>query len=369
MRTVRDIPILENIPVLLRISQVNNSARLAGALPTIEYLRKRHARVILMSHVSGTGTETLQPMLALMRTKIPDLGFCPVATGPEARAAVRDVPPGGVLLLENLRRNAGEEKNDPAFAEELASLGDVFVEDAFDTCHRKHASIVTLPTLLPAYAGLTVEKEVSELTKALKPKRPAFAVISGVKFSTKEPILRKLIKTYDRVAVGGALANDFLKAAGYLVGTSLVSDADERSIKEMLKNKRLVMPVDVIVAPMGAKRAAGRIAELSDVRENEAILDFGPKTAELMSDIARTSKTVLWNGPLGNFENGFSEATETFARAVAESKAYSIVGGGDTIAAIEKVEAGGRLSFISTGGGAMLDFLAEGTLPGIEALD
>lgn len=376
MRSVRDIKVLENVPVLVRTSQAMNEVRLQGALLTINYLRERHARVILGTHVSGEstagarakGTGSAMPMYEALRRHIPDIAWCPVAVGPEAREAVRKLLPGQVLLLENLRRNPGEEKNDPEFSKELAMLADVFVQDSFDTCHREHASIIGVPGLLPSYAGLTLEKEVRELTKALKPAHPALAVIAGAKFSTKEPVLKKLLKTYDHVFVGGALANDFLKAKGYSVGASLVSNEGQDHIKELLKDKRLIVPVDVIAAPPKSMREAGRAAMAGDVAENEAILDVGPHTAAALVDLVNKSKTVLWNGPLGLFEQGFADATVTLARAILNSRAYSVMGGGDTIEVAEKLRVLDEFSFVSTGGGAMLDFLAYGTLPGIKAL-
>ncbi len=382
MKTVRDIPVLQNIPVLARVSlnvpvengKVVDSFRLRRALPTIEYLSKKGARVILISHITGeshaagVGTETLIPMWRAMKEFIPRLTFCPVSTGPEARAAIHALAPGEVVMLENLRRNAGEMKNDQAFAAELAELADVFVQDSFDNCHRKHASMVGVPKLLPSYAGLLVEEEVGELTKALAPKKPSLAIICGAKFSTKEPVINRLLEIYDRVFVGGALANDFMKASGHTVGASLTSNSDPAHLQELLKNPRLLLPVDYVVAPKGATRDAGHVTRINDVREGEAILDNGPETVAMLSDIIKNAKTVLWNGPLGNYENGFVDGTQGLARAIAMSSTYSIVGGGDTVAAIEKLNLNNRFSFISTGGGAMLDFLAEGTLPGIAVL-
>lgn len=376
MQTVRDIRVLDGIPVLLRTSlnapvangKVTNAFRLQSAMPTIEFLRVRHAKIILASHVSGTGTETLLPMFEAMKRFIPDLVFCPVSVGPEARRMVRELPPGGVLMLENLRRHHEEEKNDAVFAKELASLADIFVQDSFDVCHRKHASVVGVPTLLPSYAGLTVESEVTELARARKPKSPSLAIIAGAKFATKEPVLKRLLKTYDRVAVGGALANDFIHAKGYSVGASLVSSEGQEHVKALLKHKRLLIPHDVIVARRGASREQGRVAELSDIQKDEMILDLGPKTQEMLAQYAQKAKSVTWNGPLGLFEDGFSDATYALARAIVSGKAHSLIGGGDTISALERLGVADRFSFISTGGGAMLDYLADGTLAGLDAL-
>jgi phosphoglycerate kinase len=275
-------------------------------------------------------------------------------------------------MLENVRRNAGETKNDPEFSRSLAELADIFVQDSFDVCHRSHASVVGVPAYLPAYVGLQVEEEVRELTKALLPKKPSLAVIGGAKFSTKQPVLEKLISSYDHVFVGGALANDFMVERGYGVGTSLVSkDSDTEALDRLLKNPKLVLPVDEVVAPLGSHEGtvSEEVVALDKVPAGKAILDDGPKTVELLGELARDANTILWNGPLGLYENGFEEATEGFAKHVAASKAYSIIGGGDTVAAVEKLGLSERFSFISTGGGAMLDFIAKGTLPGLGALE
>lgn len=377
MRSLRKIRVLENIPVLVRAAlnvpldgdRVTNTYRLRRALPTIEYLRKRHARVILIGHIGDRGTETLEPVARAMQQFVPDLEFCPVSTGPVAREAVRNLAPGGVLMLENLRRSSGETSNDLGFARELAELADIFVQDAFDVCHRKHASVVSLPSILPSYAGFLVEEEVKELGRALKPRRPSLAIMGGAKFSTKEPVIKRLLGVYDRVFIGGALGNDFLKAQGYPVGTSLVSGGDEEAIHKLLTHPRLLTPADVIVAPRGGGRNDGRETGLLDVQPHEAILDNGSGTIEMLAPLIVQAKTILWNGPLGNYEHGFTESTERLARFVSRSRARTIIGGGDTVAAVEKLNLADRFSFISTGGGAMLDFIAQGTLPGLEALD
>lgn len=272
-------------------------------------------------------------------------------------------------MLENVRRARGEMANDSAFALELAELADVFVEDSFDVCHREHASVVGVPKHLASYAGFQVEEEVRQLTKALQPTHPSLAVIGGAKFSTKQPVLEKLLAVYDRVFVGGALANDFMLECGYGVGTSLVSlEPDKRALRTILKNPKLMLPLDEIVAPLGVQ-GEGKVVALDRVPRDQAILDDGPKTVEALGVLAAKAKTVLWNGPLGNYENGFEEATESFARLLAASNGYTVIGGGDTIAAVEELGLSERFSFMSTGGGAMLDFIAKGTLPGLKALE
>ncbi|HCR52436.1 TPA: phosphoglycerate kinase [Candidatus Kaiserbacteria bacterium] len=381
MRSVRDIRIFQHIPILVRAAlnvpvengRVVNDYRLRRALPTIRHLAQQGARVVLISHLGQKGTETLRPVANALGTLIPSVSFFGETVGEGARAAVRDLAPGTILVLENLRRDRGERANDHSFARELALLADVFVQDSFDTCHRTHASIVGVPQFLPSYAGLLLEEEIQELTRALAPKRPALAVIAGAKFNTKEAVLATLLGTYDHVFVGGALGNDFLKASGQEVGKSLTSQADEKDIRRLLANSKLVLPIDSVVVSARAdgsfpSRSEARIAPFGDIKNDENILDHGPGTAALLAGLAAKAKTVLWNGPLGNYENGFIDATNDFARAVAASKAHSVVGGGDTIAAIENLGLLPRFSFVSTGGGAMLEYLARGTLPGIEAL-
>lgn len=376
MRSVRSIKILENIPVLLRTSlnapvergKVRDTFRLESAVPTITYLQKRHARVVLISHISGKGTESLRPMYEALKTLVPRLTFCETSIGPIARETIRRMVPGDVVMLENLRRHKGEEENDEGFARELASLADVFVQDSFDVCHRKHASVVGVPAFLPAFAGLTVEKEVKELSKARKPKRPSLAVVGGAKFSTKEPFIRELLKTYTHVFVGGALANDFIRAKGYPVGASLVSLEKQDEMRALMKHKKLITPVDVLVAPLEGHRSDARVSNLKDIGRDEAILDIGPHTSAALVELALAAKTVLWSGPLGRFEHGFNDGNRALALALS-GNAHSIIGGGDTIAALEASGITHGFSFISTGGGAMLDFLADGRLPGLDALE
>ena len=378
MKTVRDIPVFKNIPILVRTAlnvpvvngKVANSFRLRKAIPTIEFLRKKNARVVLIGHIGEQGTETLQPVYEALKEFIPGLAWCPVTIGEKARAAVRELPAGGVLMLENLRRDRGEIMNDKKFAQALAELADVFVEDSFDVCHRVHASVVGVPTFLPSYAGLLVEEEVKQLSKALKPNHPALALIGGSKFSTKEPVLMKLLEVYDRVFAGGALGNDFVKAMGYGIGMSLVSDADPKEIKNVLANRKLAVPLDAVVGTLGQRKdSEAQIVKLDSVSADKAILDAGPVTVETLLKLIKEAKTILWNGPLGNYENGYTDSTFAVAKAIAESGAYSVIGGGDTVAAIEDMHAAEHFSFLSTGGGAMLDFLAKGTLPGLEALN
>ncbi len=377
MRSVTRIPRLHNVPVLVRAALnvpveggvVANTFRLRQALPTIEYLRSRGARVILCGHLGDRGTETLRPVYEALKTLLPSLGFCSTSIGKEAREAVRTLKPGDVLLLENLRRHRGEKENDPTFAKELAMLADVFVEDSFDVCHRPHASVVGVPEYLPAYAGLLVEAEVKQLTKALKPKKPALAVIAGAKFSTKEPVIRSLLARYTHVFIGGALANDFLLASGHTVGRSLTSSADPVEIGKLLAGHCILLPQDVIVADPEATGGEGTVVAVDAIPGDKAVLDVGPATIAALAPVIARAKTVLWNGTLGMYEHGFIDGTKGLASLIASSKTRSVLGGGDTVAALEELGVANRFSFVSTGGGAMLDFLAYGTLPGLDALE
>ena len=376
MKTVRDIKKLENIPVIVRTAlnvpvqdgKVTGEYRLRRALPTIEYLMKKNARVVLIGHIGEQGTETLEPVYNAMKKFIPRLEFCHDSIGPRAREAVRLLPSGGVIMMENLRRHRGEVMNDEGFARELSMLGDVFVEDSFDVCHRKHASVVAITSFLDAYAGLLVEEEVRELQKALKPKSPSLAIIGGAKFTTKEPVLTKLLSLYDHVFVGGALANDFMAEQGLPMELSLRSKEGKESIQKLLSHPKLLLPVDEVIGPPEGTPAQSRVGKLDGLPPYEAVLDDGPNTVDMLSVLVSKAKSILWNGPLGNYEHGYVEGTESLARAIAQSGAHSIVGGGDTVTAIGTLGLDTRFSFISTGGGAMLEYLATRSLPGLDVL-
>lgn len=376
MQNVRKIPQLNQATVLVRAALnvpvengvVTNTYRLRQALPTIEFLRKKGARVVLCGHIGDTGTETFEPVFRALVPLLPGLRFCPVSIGAEAKAAVSALLPGEVLLLENVRRHRGEKMNDPEFARELASLATVFVEDSFDVCHRSHASVVGVPSYLPSYAGFLVEEEVKQLTRALKPKYPALAIIAGAKFATKEPVIISLLETYDQVFIGGALANDFIQAEGHNVGTSLTSGGDLREMRRMLKNPDLLIPRDVVVASLDATPDTAETVHIDFVPKGKAILDIGPASIEALEPYLKKAKTILWNGTLGRYETGFTKGSELLARAITATNAHTILGGGDTIAALEALGLTKKFSFVSTGGGAMLDFLAYGHLPGIDAL-
>lgn len=368
-RTLKNLPDVKGLKVLVRGALnapvengvVTDPYRLEKTLPTVSYLLSRGARVILASHLSKDGAST-RPMYEYLKAKIP-LSFVDDIAGAKARAAVTALKDGEALMLENVRLNAGEKGNDEQFAREMASLADMYVMDAFDVAHRKHAGVVSIPKFLPSYAGLQFEAEVAGLTPALSPQSPSVAIVGGAKLVTKQKLVTTLLSKYDHVFVGGAIVNDFYVAKGYEVGKSLVSGADH--VKELLANSKIIIPEDVIVG----NPAGDHETEASDVGKEDMILDIAPAAIEKLNATLQKANTILWNGPMGNFEAGYRAGTDTLAKKIAEAKGDSIVGGGDTLASIQSLNLMDKFTFVSTAGGAMLDFLANGTLPGIEALE
>lgn len=343
--------------------KVANDFRLRMSLPTLRFLIDAGAKVIVISHL-GDKDGSLAQVPDCLEKYIPTVSFTDLAIrSVDLVATTLALEEGGVLLLENLRRDEGEEKNDIDFAEKLSKLADLYVNDAFSACHREHASIVGVPKFLPSFAGLLLEKEVMELSKALSPEKPLLFILGGAKFGTKIPLLEKFLPLSDSIFIGGALANDLLKAKGFEVGQSKVDGGVDLS--SFAQNEKIITPIDV-VAEEGNNKTTKKVGE---VKKEESIFDAGPETVEALAEKMKGMKTVLWNGPLGVYENGFTEGTESLAQKIATSEAHSIVGGGDTVAAIEKLNLFEKFGFVSTGGGAMLDFLAKGNLVGIEALN
>jgi phosphoglycerate kinase len=340
MKTITEAGDLKDKKVLVRVDwnvpvqdgKVADDFRIRHSLPTIEFLEKEGAEIIILSHYTGEGN-SLAPIVEHAKKYLPKLVF----NGK-----------GKLQVLENLRHDPGEKKNSVDFAKKLAKLGDIFVNEAFSASHRDHASIVSLPKLLPSYAGLRLVEEVNELTKAFYPKHPFLFIIGGAKFDTKIPLVKKFLSLADDVFVGGALANDFFRAMGRDIGASVVSD-NKLDLADFFNSDKIILPEDTIDS--GGK-----------------IMDAGPLSLEKLKEKIEAANLILWNGPLGHCESGYKVGTHTLAKLIANSGKYSIVGGGDTLAAIEELKLLDRFSFVSTGGGAMLDFLAAGTLPGIEAL-
>ena len=349
-----------NVPV--KDGQVLNQFRIARAIPTIQHLVDQGARVILIGHIGRNPEESLKPVADVLSETflVKWAGLLKGDVIDRMRLELKD---GEVLMLENLRSDERETKNDESLAEELAAMADVYVDDAFAASHREHASVVGVPAIIPGYVGINFYMEYEELRRTLKPEHPSLFMLGGAKFETKMPLVEKFLNSYDHIFIGGALANDFFKAKGLEVGKSLVSDID-LSGSDLLNNEKIIIPVDVVVDGPNGRRTISP----EEVTAEEIIFDAGPETIKLLSLYTRGAKTILWNGPLGNYEKGFAEGTEALAKLVAESGAYSVVGGGDTVAAIESLGLSGEFGFMSTGGGAMLAFLEHGTLPAIDAL-
>lgn len=351
-----------NVPV--ENGAVVDDFRIRKALPTLRFLQERNAKVLAVSHIEDGGS-TLEPVAHYLRDALRDFSFSKHLFGAMAqnmRATLRD---GEVLLYENIREHEGEKNNDPAFAQQLADLADIYINDAFGVSHREHASVVGIPPLLPSFAGLQLVEELQHLSQAFNPPRPFVFILGGAKFDTKLPLLEKFLGIADRVFVGGAIANVLLDARGYPIGDSL-SVKDDFGQKRIAGMDNLVLPLDMVVKDVDGVRA---IKTSRDIGAGESIMDVGSKTIETLRTAIRDARFVLWNGPLGFYEGGYTQGTEMLATAIAESGAKTVVGGGDTLAAIKKLDIEDRFSFVSTGGGAMLDFLAAGSLPGIRALE
>lgn len=373
MKTLKDIENLKGVKVLVRADfnvPIKNGVvvedfRIRAALPTIEFLRKGGARIILISHLESNDGQngTLQPVA----DKLVSLGV-PVKFIKNIRNVHETIESGladgECLLLENLRSfEESEINNDIKFAKALASLADIYVNEAFSVSHREHASLVGVPKLIPGYAGIQLEKEIAHLSKAFNPPHPFLFVLGGAKFETKLPLLEKFLVTADHVFVGGALANDFFKAKGYEIGSSLVSKGNV-DLSPYLNNSKIILPIDIANEQKDKKL-------INDLSAEDKIMDSGSKTIEMIKEKVLSSKFILWNGPLGLYENGYQESTLALAKIISEATslgAETIVGGGDTLAAIAALGLEDKFTFISTGGGAMLDFLAKGTLPAIEIL-
>ncbi len=336
--------------------------RITQSLQTITYLCGKGAKVIICSHLGKDGTESIAPVFEILKKSI-NVTLSAEVTGSVTTSLRNNLKNGEALLLENVRKDERELSNDAVFAEELAALAEIFVNDDFAASHRSHASLSAMCALLPSYVGINFAHEYEELSKALNPISPSLFILGGAKFETKMPLVEKFLQLYDNVCIAGALANDFFKAKGYEVGTSLVSDMSLKG-SPLLLNPKILLPTDVVVATEGNRRTAS----LADVQKDESILDAGPATLLMLSPYIKEAGTILWNGPLGNYEGGFQDQTLACARLIAESNAYSVIGGGDTVASIESLHNEDEYNFLSTAGGAMLTFLELGTLPALDAL-
>jgi phosphoglycerate kinase len=385
-KTVRDVEVQAK-RVLLRVdfnvplqdSTITDDRRIRSALPTIEHLLQGGATVIAMSHMGRPKGQVVESLrLTPVAARLADLLDRPVTklvdcVGPAVEKAVAAARPGDVILLENLRFHPQEKKNDPEFARQLAALADLYVNDAFGAAHRAHASVVGVAEYLPAVAGLLMEKELAALGGALDdPARPFVAILGGAKISGKIEVIDNLLPQVERLLIGGGMANTFFKAQGYPVGDSLVEDDALGVARETLAqgSEKLLLPVDVVVADAFDEQAQTQVVAADQVPAGWRILDIGPETLERFAGALREARTVVWNGPMGVFEmERFAQGTFAVARLLAETGAVTVIGGGDSASAIEQSGLADKMSHISTGGGASLEFLAGKTLPGVAVLD
>jgi len=368
-----------NVP--LQSGQVVDDTRIVATLPTLSLLRERGARVILCSHLGRPGGQVKEDLrLAPVAERLTELLGSPVryardTVGAEARAMVDALRPGEIGLLENLRFDPREERNDPDFARLLASLADCFVNDAFGTAHRAHASTAGVAALLPSAAGLLMEREIRALTRVLRAtEHPFVLMLGGAKVSDKIGVIENLTQRADMLLLGGGMANTFLKALGYAVGRSLVEDdrlSDATRVLALAQERRVqvLLPEDVVVAPSLNAVEQARTIAVNELSPTEAIFDIGPRTLNRFAEVVRGASLVVWNGPMGVFEvPAFREGTRGVALAVASCSGFTVIGGGDTVAALEAFKVTDRIDHVSTGGGATLEFLAGKDLPGVRVL-
>lgn len=370
-----------NVPQNKETGEISSDKRIKAALPTIKYLLDNGAAVIACSHL-GKPKGEWKPKLSLAPvaehlSKLLDrpVIFANDIIGEDAKAKAAALKPGEIMLLQNLRYDIREEKNDPEFAKELASLADIYVSDAFGTVHRAHASTAGVAAYLPAYAGLLVLKELSVMGKALEePARPFVAVLGGAKVSDKIGVINNLLSKADTIIIGGGMAYTFIKAMGYEIGKSLLEEDKLDYARSMIekakeKNVKLLLPVDTAVGSEFAPDCERKVVKVSEIPADWMGMDIGPETIKLFSDAVKSAATVVWNGPMGVFEfDAFAQGTEAMAKALAESGAVTIVGGGDSAAAVEKLGYADKMTHISTGGGASLEFLEGLELPGVACL-
>ncbi|MDR4506953.1 MAG: phosphoglycerate kinase [Candidatus Brocadiaceae bacterium] len=371
-----------NVP-LDEHGNITDDTRIRATLPTINYLLDEEAKVIIASHLGRPGGKvnpkfSLKPAAKRLQRYLNEkvnVSMAEDCIGDTVKKQIGEMRNGDVLVLENLRFHPGEEENDPSFAQELASLCNVFIQNAFGNCHRKHASMVSMQRYVPAAAGFLLKKEIDYFEKSVvNPMRPVVALLGGAKVSDKIKIIENLSKKMDKILIGGAMAFTFLKAQGYGVGKSLVEDSMLRMVNNLMSISRkngikLYLPVDFIVAEKFDNHAETKVVPFQEIPERWIALDIGPATTKLFTEALQDARTILWNGPMGAFEHdAFSRGTYAMVDAITSSHASTIVGGGDTDMAFHKSGKAHEVSFISTGGGAFLKLLEGGELPGVAAL-
>jgi phosphoglycerate kinase len=384
-KTIKDID-PKNKRVLVRVDfnvpieggKVQDDTRITAALPTLQDLLDRGAALILCSHLGrpkdGPDPKySMKPVAEHLSTRVEaPVKFCEEAVGQKAIEAAKDLKPGEVLVLENTRFYKGETKNDPEMAKALAGLADIYVNDAFGSAHRAHASTEGVAHHLPAVAGLLMEREIRYLGQMLaNPKRPFVSILGGAKVSDKIEVIKNLLTKADEILIGGGMANTFLKAQGFAMGDSLVEDDSVPTAQELLESSKgtLRLPLDLVIADAFEEKAKHKIIDAGDIPAGWRAMDIGPKTVTAFSKSIANAGTIVWNGPMGVFEmKPFAGGTFALAEAVASSDAESIVGGGDSAAALQQSGLADKITHISTGGGASLEMLEGKTLPGLAAL-
>lgn len=387
-KTLRDIDVAGK-KVLVRVdfnvpmkdSKINDDTRMVKALPTIKYLQEQKAKTILVTHLGRPKGKVVPEMSVkpivehLSELLGEEVLYARDCGGEDSRQVAEEMKEGQVLLLENARFYAEEEKNDPKMAEALARLADLYVNDAFGTAHRAHASTEGVAHHLPAVAGFLMEKEIEALSSVVgNPQKPFAAILGGAKVSDKISVMQNLLGKVDYLLVGGGMANTFLKAAGYETGKSLIEPEKLEVAQEILAEAKtsgveVILPVDVVVADKFAEDASSQVVDVNNIPAQAMALDLGPATLKVFAEVINKAKTIVWNGPLGVYEfPKFAAGTNETARIVAEAEAKTIIGGGDVVAAVEKAGVAEKIYHISTGGGASLEFLEGKSLPGIVAL-
>jgi phosphoglycerate kinase len=389
-KTIRDMAVEEkrafvrvdfNVPLDIKTGAITDDSRIRAALPTIKYLVENKAKVILCSHLGRPDGKVVEKLrMQPVAQRLSQLMNLPVATVPDcigdvAEKAVNNLKGGDILLLENIRFHAEEEANDPAFAQALAKLADIYVDDAFGTAHRAHASTVGVTRYLPAVAGFLMEKELETLGSILtNPEHPFAALLGGAKVSDKIGLIQNILDKVDLMLIGGGMAATFLKAQSYEIGASLVETDKQVLAQELVETAKrngvsLLLPTDVMVADSISVEATGKIVPLVNISPNKYIVDIGPETIEIFSRQIKKCRTVFWNGPMGVYEiPQFSQGTKAMVELLANLRATTIVGGGSTAEIVEEMHLSDRMTHVSTGGGASLTFLEGKTLPGVAVL-